>query len=607
MNSSEDILRWLAKELLPGTVAHAEDTLRDALDDDSHPNKANYGCGDLVRAWIPMACFRHGMTGPRVVALNHLLYRWSLLPPGVRGVIGDKQITTLDRLNGYALFGFEEPNPHRLQVLVQMRLQALAPTACDMVDAETIARVVKGKWLGNQMPERFERVTLGPGRPTGHELLISRSGGMTQAAHAAQPWPRRAIMTSDAKAFENGSNPVLEVKGLNRSTFLLAQHARAMHHGRMIAVTGSSGKTSAKEMIAQLLGEQWLTRKTGGSANSFYACAATLINSPLATQASVFECGLGVTGSGLDAMSGMIQPDIAVVTSVSAAHLGGYASVLEIARRKLDIARHLTPNGQLIVDGDNPILEEALREMPEVDSVCVVRVGMAAHCPVRVVDVAVTEAGTTVQVNMLGVRHQVTLPLYGAHWGKMAAMALLCCQLVGADVRRATDTLSKLVFDHKGRGELHKIRVEGGVLRVFDSHYNANPGSMRAELDAFQAVAQSITNTSVHLRRVALIGAMAELGEENSPAIHQDLVAWLLDAGFDRLLLVGQDEFASCLDTLHNSGRPFEIFSSTPEALAALVSEVRPDRFLFVKGSNKWDLCQVVPHLQQLPAAQITA
>lgn len=539
-----------------------------------------------------------GDSSERIEKLNHILRRWSLVPAGNMRIYSPATVAAMENIASYPAASIQCPHPDLRLLQLEMHLRRLAQLPLDQLEPQDLARIAEGRWSSTPTVPRFDRFTFSPGRAAGHELLIAPKGGGAEKAHLERPWHRRCLMTDTPGAFDEKCNPLLIVRRALRSTALLAQHARTQHHGKCVAVTGSSGKTSTKELIAQALGEQWLTAKTGGTSNTLYASANVLLNAPVSTELLVFECGLGLGGSMLGDLSNTIRPHIALITSISAAHLGGYASVHEIAMKKLEMANSLDPMGHVIVDGDCEWTELALLASKQLKDKNIVKVGLSGNSHVRVLNADVSEHGTTFTVDLFGQRVSATLPLFGVHWAKMGAMTLACCQLLGGDVSRAARALSTVQFVHKGRGELINIPSPRGMIRIFDSHFNANPGSMAADLQSFESLSKRFRNKEADLLRIGIIGAYGELGEANSPDEHQKLIHRLVHSELDQLLLIGTEEFAHAPDILGDHGKQAKVYGSTDAALNDLISTLNHNSFLFIKGSHKWNLAAVTPFVQ---------
>jgi UDP-N-acetylmuramoyl-tripeptide--D-alanyl-D-alanine ligase len=539
-----------------------------------------------------------GDSGERIQRLNHILRRWDLVPAGNMRLYSDATAVAMQNLERYAALEISYLHPDLRLIQIERHLNQLARLPFDELDLLELARIAQGQWSSVPSVSKFDRFSFTPSRAVGNELLIAPREGSAEKTHLDKPWDRRSIMTDNPAVYAGHQNPLLVVRRALRSTALLAQHARARHHGNCVAVTGSSGKTSTKELIAQALGEQWLTAKTGGTSNTLYSSANVLLNAPVNTELLVFECGLGIGGSMLGDQSNTIRPHIAVITSVSAAHLGGYASVHEIAMKKLEMANALEPMGHVIVDGDCEWTDQALAASAQLKDKSIVRVGLTGKSQVRVLDADVSDRGTAFTIDLFGRRVSAELPLFGVHWAKMGAMTLACCQLLGGDVARAARALSSVDFVHKGRGELINIPTRSGAIRIFDSHFNANPGSMEADLRSYESLSQRFQLSDSELFRTAIIGAYGELGDANSPAEHKKLIERLAHSEFETLLLIGSEEFSDAPEFLLSHGKQCKVYASTEAVLDDLAGILSRNSFLFIKGSHKWNLAAVTPFIR---------
>ncbi len=551
----------------------------------------------LAEALETAATYTPGMAGERTFRLNLNLRKWALYPPTGGRHFDAESETGLRKL---CQFSGQEVSEAPLSARVTRLYRRQARTIMDYLDAATLAGIVEGRWQGDAPDMRFERVTFGPGRLPGNELLVAPGGGSAHKSHALNPWPKRGILTNKPDEFAPG-NPMLVVSSPVRACSLLAHYARAHAGGKFIAVTGSSGKTSTKDMLAHVLSQQMLTSKTGGTSNSLYSTANMLINRPLGTAATVFECGLGVGGSSLNHMSGIIRPHIAVVTSVGGAHAGGYASLEDLARKKLEIAAHLESGGWLMADGDSDLIRAVLPTMDELRDKTVIFFGRQEDCQVRVRKVRVTRTGTKAEVEVLGQPCKFTLPMYGEHWIKMAALTLAVAKLMGADLDKAIDSLAAFQ-PLSGRGQLLTVALPDGQVTVLDSHFNANPGSMRADLDAYNALAPTLSKGG---RKIGFVGAMRELGNLELSS-HNELWQWLRESKFSALYLVGK-EFQTVEGITSDAATRVNLFDTSDEALAAYANDLRAGDFLFVKGSHSTELAKVMLFLRERESAASAA
>ncbi len=399
-----------------------------------------------------------------------------------------------------------------------------------------------------------------------------------------------AVMLDNVPSGLKAGLPVLQVPRIRRALFRLARRARKDIAGKIVAVTGSSGKTTTKDMLAFLLSRQGTAIASPGTGNSLMAICYQLINAPLCGDHYVFESGLGQGGSGIADQSGLLRPDVAIVTAIHPAHAAGYESVADIVRSKMDICRHLHPDGQVLIDRDSEH-HALMRSLADDGGVKrIVTFGRHPEADIRVTDVAMDDGGTSARIGIGDTTRPVRLRMHGEHWTKIAAAALGASLALGLDIEQAADDLAEFQT-LAGRGQVFPLPFQGGELLVFDSHYNANPGSMAADLDAFAVMAAQRGR-----RCIGVIGAMRELGGLSDSA-HRDLAVHLDKLPFSHIFLIGA-ETSVMRDILPPPRTLF--FEKLDAALPELTNRLEAGDFLFIKGSHSNRLDLLVKRLRSL-------
>jgi UDP-N-acetylmuramoyl-tripeptide--D-alanyl-D-alanine ligase len=317
----------------------------------------------------------------------------------------------------------------------------------------------------------------------------------------------------------------------------------------VIAITGSTGKTSTKDLVAAMVGQGYSTVATPANFNTEIGLPLTVLGAPHGTQVLVLEMAMRGPGQ-IAELAAIAEPDVAVVTNVGPVHLEQMGSLEAIAAEKAAVIRALKPGGTAIVPRDEPLLEPHLR-----DDVAVVRFGPG------------DDLGDLVLVGR---------ELNAAHMRVNAAAALAAARAVGVEPHgKLTVALSAL------RGE--RIVLPGDVTIVNDC-YNANPMSMRAALDDLVAAAPG--------RRVAVLGDMLELGP-GERRFHEEIGDYARDRGVDLLVTVGPR--AAAMDGEQAVG-------DAEEAAALLPELVEPGDTVLVKGSRGIGLEVVADALQKARA-----
>jgi len=334
------------------------------------------------------------------------------------------------------------------------------------------------------------------------------------------------------QAADNGAVAVLGTRATSLPTVVVADPQAALQRLAayvvaqvrtdaltVVALTGSQGKTSTKDLLAAVLGEAGPTVATYGSFNNELGMPLTALRVEPETRFLVLE--MGARGRGhLTELTDLVAPDVSVVLNVGTAHLGEFGSRDAIAEAKGELVSALGEGGVAVLNAD----DERVAAMARLTSSRVVTFGTDPTADVRLTELTLDRLGRP-GFRLAG--EPVQLRLVGAHQALNAAAAAAAAIAVGLPLAKVSAALDRVQSLSKWRMELHEL--PGGVVLLNDS-YNANPESMRAALDALASMRDV-------RRRVAVLGEMLELGAE-SEAEHRALGVYAA-ARVDQLVVVG--------------------------------------------------------------------
>ena len=434
----------------------------------------------------------------------------------------------------------------------------------------------------------------------GHAFV---EGAMLRGAAAALvsrpvPWPH--VLVPDTAA-------ALEALGR-------AARARVLEDARIIGVTGSVGKTGVKEALFAALdrSSRGLAHRSVKSYNNHVGVPLSLARMPARTRYGVFEMGMNHAGE-LSALTRLVRPHVAVITTIAPAHIENFADEAGIADAKAEIFEALEPGGTAIIPADNRhyarLEASALRHAARV-----IRFGTADHADVRLIDAIPTaDGGTLVTAEFSGATGMARKLCYtvaqpGQHWAMNSLAVMAAVAAAGGDLGSAGLALADMA-GIAGRGARHMIGAQGGDgsghALLIEESYNANPESMRATLALLGA-------TPAH-RRIAVLGAMKELGA-GSDGYHAALAEPIVAAGIARVVLVGAEmaALAEALGKIRASSLAGGIdFVHVPGAAAAaeLLGQEQwapqAGDAILIKGSNSVGLGALVGALTRTrPASQ---
>lgn len=405
----------------------------------------------------------------------------------------------------------------------------------------------------------------------GHKFLDQAFASGAAGAVVSAETPHPHVLTGDTMvALEN-----------------LARASRKRMGGVVIGVTGSVGKTGTKEALFECLQRMapGFAHRSVKSYNNHTGVPLSLARMPRDAKFGVFEMGMNHAGE-LLALTHMVRPHIALVTTIAPAHTEFFASEEAIADAKGEIFQGLEPGGTAIVPFDSPH-RDRLIAAAQPHAARIVTFGLGEGADVRAIEVVPGQAGGTYVTAQIGSERTLgfTLSQPGAHWVANAMAVLAAVDAAGGDLEQAGLGLAEM-GGLAGRGARFKTPVADGEALVIDESYNANPASMRATLAVLAATPAA--------RRLAVLGEMRELGDQ-SDAFHADLADPIVAAGVEALLLVGEGmaPLARALE-----GR-IELVH-VPDAAAArerIETMLSPGDAVLIKGSNGVGLSRVVAAL----------
>ncbi|MCX7946011.1 MAG: UDP-N-acetylmuramoyl-tripeptide--D-alanyl-D-alanine ligase [Hydrogenophilus sp.] len=361
----------------------------------------------------------------------------------------------------------------------------------------------------------------------------------------------------------------------------LGEAWRLRWRGRVVAVTGSAGKTTVKELLSAALAAELGAEQvwaTPGNWNNAVGVPLTLCGLRERHRAAVVEVAMNQRGE-IAYLGQLVRPNMAVVTNALRAHLAGVGSLSQVAVEKGSLLRSLPRDGVGVANADSPFWG-LWREMAGERTL--VGFGEGERAAVRVERVNAEGAGVQVSVRGLGQEVEVELPLLGRHQAWNAAAALAALAVLGVSWKQAAAAWRRL---HLPAGRLQVLPSQGGGVVVDDS-YNANPDAAKAAIDALMGLPQRY--------KVVVLGEMAELGEEGA-ALTAEVGEYARSRGVNALLALG--DAAPAAAAFGVGGMAF-----AEEALEELVEQAKrwdgEETAFLVKGSRVSRMERVVRALR---------
>ena len=455
-----------------------------------------------------------------------------------------------------------------------------------------------GRPVGS-MPQGISGISIDSRDLKGGEAFFAIKGDRVDGhdfANVAAANGAALLVVSEAKlpALGRITTPLIVVSDVLEAMEKLGHAARQRTSARIIAVTGSVGKTTTKEMLRQVLSACGSVHYSPASFNNHWGVPLTLARLPENADFGVFEIGMNHADE-IRPLVRMVEPHIAIITTIAAAHLGNFRDIEEIAAAKAEIFEGVVAGGHVLLNRDNSQFDY----LETVATACRIAnihsFGVSAKADFRLVDYQSEGDSATFWAVIGGRTVEVNLKAPGRHIAENAVAVLAASYLAGADL----DTIVAAFGDvaaAKGRGQRLHLKIAGGTFTLIDESYNANPASMRAAIALLEAARPGEGG-----RRIAILGDMLEMGE-HSAQVHAELAAPLKTAGIADIWLAGPD-MAYLRDALGEA--PQTVYRQTADELAAYMLEnIRTGDVLMVKSSNGTGFGRIVSALTtNFPAA----
>ncbi|MGV6874432.1 UDP-N-acetylmuramoylalanyl-D-glutamyl-2,6-diaminopimelate--D-alanyl-D-alanine ligase [Pseudochelatococcus sp. B33] len=442
--------------------------------------------------------------------------------------------------------------------------------------------------VANALPDRVTGVsidtrTLAPG-----DLFLAIRGENSDGhAYVQQALAKGAaaavIDEAHAASLVNGG-PLYVVRDVLEALHGLGAAARARSRARVIAVTGSVGKTSTKEALRLALGRQGRTHASVASYNNHWGVPLSLARMPRGTRFGIFEIGMNAPGE-VAPLSHLVRPQVAIVTTVGQVHLEYFPSVAAIADAKGEIFSGLEPGGVAVLNRDNDQFERLKAHVLASRAGRIITFGEHPKADVRGIKIVLKPELSVVEAQVFGAPVVYRIGSPGRHIALNSLAVLAAVHAVGGDLALAALALGELT-PPVGRGERVRLGAPGGEFLLIDESYNANPTSMTAALDTLGQAAVGLRG-----RRIAVLADMLELGPD-SGELHASLNAPIVENDIDLVFAAGSG--------MHHLWRTLapEVRGAYAETAQGLEEQVlraiRAGDVVMVKGSNGTRVSRIV-------------
>jgi UDP-N-acetylmuramoyl-tripeptide--D-alanyl-D-alanine ligase len=402
--------------------------------------------------------------------------------------------------------------------------------------------------------------TLMPG-----DLFVALKGARDGHDFVPAAFEAKAGAAMVSRGLKDAKGPLLAVADTQRGLEDLARAARIRANARILAVTGSAGKTTTKEMLRLCCDAIGRTHASAASHNNHWGVPLSLASMPADAEFGVFEIGMNHAGE-IRGLVTLVRPHVALITTIAPAHLEFFGSLEAIADAKSEIFEGLVAGGAALIPDDSPYADRLAARARQVGASRIFRFGHAGDA--KLLSVAVNGIGMRVKAEILGQAVEFLVGAPGEHIAMNAVAALAAVALADGDVLNAAAAL-KQFSALKGRG----ARFEVGGVQVIDESYNANPASMAAALSLLGRAKG---------RKLAVLGDMLEMGEGGT-ALHAALAEPIAAAHTDLVFACGP-QMKALWEALPKSRRGAYAENSA-ELAPKLKSALQSGDTVLVKGS----------------------
>lgn len=431
-------------------------------------------------------------------------------------------------------------------------------------------RISKGQLFWALKGERFD----------GHDFVIDAINSGALGIVVEDSYLERILERLNSKDIV-----VISVRDTLKGLGDLAKWWRSRYDVKVIAVTGSTGKTSTKEMIYSILSINKKVLKNPGNYNNLIGLPLTLLNLDSSYDIAVLEMGMNMPGE-IGRLTEIANPDIGIITNIGPVHLEGVGDIHGVARAKAELVERISPKGTVFINGDNSLLLNVISSFRRK----IIRFGQEPHNHVVLENISLYGLlGSSFRISWEGEKIDIRLNLPGISNIMNATVAAAVCLYLG----ESKENIKNALASYRGiKGRFEIIHLMDGIILIDDT-YNSNPLSLRASLDSLKRIKGE--------REVIIgLGDMLELGTYSEHA-HREagkMVANLKPKFFVAIGSFAKDMIDGAIEAGMDRSRLF-ISSDHEEMAYELEKRVHKDIMIFLKASRRIALEKVVEHIMK--------
>jgi UDP-N-acetylmuramoyl-tripeptide--D-alanyl-D-alanine ligase len=382
----------------------------------------------------------------------------------------------------------------------------------------------------------------------------------------------------------NSEGIVIRVKDTLKALWDIARYYRSRFDIKVIAVTGSAGKTTTKDMIYEVLSKNFNVLKTQGNFNNHIGLPLTLLNLSKEYQIAVVEMGMNNFGE-ISNLTKIARPDIGVITNIGTAHIGNLGSRQNILKAKMEILDGMNPDGMMVLNGDDDLLW-GLRDSLKVKTLYF---GTREGVDIQAQDIKTNESEkSSCKIKFEGAEYNLEIFVPGIHniYNALSAIA------IGLNFGVALEDMIDAIGEFKsGKMRMNVLKLNEDI-KIINDTYNANPDSMEAALIALKDMKAK--------RRIAVLGDMLELGEL-SMKLHRELGKKVAQNGMDYLITLGQQAKYIAEGAIEEGMPSKQVidFREPKEIIDYIQNLLMPGDAALIKGSRGMKMEQIVDKISQ--------
>jgi len=462
-----------------------------------------------------------------------------------------------------------------------------------ILSIEDLLKITRGSLIQGGENTLFQGVSTDSRTVSEGDLFIALKGPRFDGHHfALEAFKKKArgVLIDEDKVGDirwNGdrSKPVIAVKDTLSALGDIAHDWRRRHGIPLVALTGSNGKTTTKEMISACLETTFPVLKTKGNLNNLIGVPLTLLTLTDKERVVVLEMGMNVPGE-IRRLTEIAEPDVGLITNIQNVHLEGLGSLERLKEEKGELFRRMRRNGTILVNQDDPRVIELANDYPGQ------RITFGTDHPAEVMakEIRLRGAqGTSFTLLLEGEAMEIHLPLLGRHFVPDALCAVAIASLFGVEVQQIKETLENF---HSFPMRMEVVPLKGGATLINDA-YNASPYSTELALE-------TLAGAKGEGRAIAVLGDMLELGSFTKEA-HEQIGKKVSDLSIDFLLALGE-EASTVIESAIRHGFPTEnarVAGSHSEAVSLIRERIQNGDWVLVKGSRRMAMEKIVEGLAE--------